>query len=220
MAYKNQTFFKMDTNKKKVIKKRRIPFKQIKICDEKVIDLTPENDHVRINQKLKLQISGNLVENVLVHIEPLDSKSSVKNNESLVKNGVVMFPNLRFTKSSGRGNKIDLKISFEINPKKTFICKKFIKITRDGPRDRKKKPISDWNSVESSIATSSESDVQEEKKIELHKNAYEKYVNDVTEFSYYLKNYNKTLGFVFTGKQLDFIIQNFSTQIFGLITGD
>lgn len=127
----------MNKYQKNGILKKKIPHKQIKISNEKVIDLTTEYDHVRINQKIKLQIVGNFVENDLVKIEPLNSAINVKNNESSVKNGTVIFSNLRFTKSSGRGNKIDLKIVFGTFPKKTFICKKFIKITRDGPRDRK-----------------------------------------------------------------------------------
>lgn len=118
-------------------KKRPIPIKKIKISQDKVVDLTPMFDHVRINQKVKLQIMVNFADNVFVRIEPIDSRISIKNNETIIKQGIGIFSNLRFTKSSGRGNKIDLKIYLRTNPEKNFVCKKFIKITRDGPRNRK-----------------------------------------------------------------------------------
>lgn len=67
---------------------------------------------------------------------------------------------------------------------------------------------------------SPESVITEEKKIEFQKHTYEKLVTDVAEFSYYLEHYNKTVGYVFTNTELNFIIQKFSTQIFGLLTGN
>lgn len=120
-------------------KNKFIPVKHLRIFGDHVTDLTEMINHVRINQKVKLYINGDLADGTKVWVDTPDLFGSVVNNNSTFQNGIAFFSNLRFKASSGRGNRVDLKIHVEIEPKIVLCCDKFLKVTRDGPRIRKSK---------------------------------------------------------------------------------
>ncbi|RNA11025.1 runt-related transcription factor 3-like [Brachionus plicatilis] len=161
-------------------------------------------------------------------VEAPDLFGSVENNESRFKNGIAFFGNLRFKTSTGRGNRVDLTIHIETEPKTVLCCTKFLKVTRDGPRIRKKKMISDSFSVDESHQSSSvhendcdslmdTSDSLDEhsvfNQLNIPRDKYDKYIQDLNEFTRNFVDYNEKIGQVLTMDDINQIIHQVSFKM-------
>src|SRR6218665_596662 len=104
--------------------------------------------HWRSNKTLpvtfKVIVLGDVKDGTLVSVRAGNEENfagEIRNNTSMLKNGVAKFHDLRFVGRSGRGKSFSLSIIVHCNPAIIATYSKAIKVTVDGPREPRSKVL-------------------------------------------------------------------------------
>ncbi|XP_059052590.1 protein lozenge-like [Achroia grisella] len=123
-------------------------------CPDYMCSMLPQ--HWRSNKTLpggfKVVALGDVVDGTLVTVRAGNDENccaELRNNSTVMKNGVAKFNDLRFVGRSGRGKSFALTITISTNPPQVATYQKAIKVTVDGPREPRSKTSTNVSPIRS-----------------------------------------------------------------------